>query len=64
MKQNKLGSLKAEDIVYVHSNLHLVSRKGEEYTSGHHKEWDVDAKNPNLELSLVALDIVDDASGS
>jgi hypothetical protein len=26
--------------------------------------WDVDAENPDLELSLAALDIVDDASGS
>jgi hypothetical protein len=64
MKSNKLGSQKAEDLVYVHSNLRLVSRKGEEYTSGPHKEWDVDAENPDLELSLAALDIVDDASGS
>jgi hypothetical protein len=64
VKRNRLGSQKAEDLVYVHSNLHLVSRKGEEYTSGPHKEWDVDAENPDLELSLVALDIVDDASGS
>ena len=48
----------------MHSNLCLVSHKGEEYTSGPHKEWDVDAENPDLELSLSALDIVDDASGS
>jgi hypothetical protein len=41
-----------------------MSCKGEEYTSGPHKEWDVDAENPELELCLVALDIVDDASGS
>jgi hypothetical protein len=64
VKRNRLGSQKAEDPVYVHSNLFLVSRKGEEYTSGPHKEWDVDAENPDLELSLSALDIVDDASGS
>jgi hypothetical protein len=61
---HRLGSQKTEDLVYVHSNLRLVSRKGEEYTSGPHKEWDVDVENPDLELSLVALDIVDDASGS
>jgi hypothetical protein len=64
VKRNRLGSQKAEDLVYVHSNLRLVSRKGEEYTSGPHKEWDVDAENPDLELSLSALDIDDDASGS
>jgi hypothetical protein len=59
VKRNRLGLQKAEDLVYVHSNLRLVFRKGEEYTSGPHKEWDVDAKNPELELSLA-----DDASGS
>ena len=64
VKRNRLGSQKVEDLVYVHSKLCLVSRKGEEYTSGPHKEWDVDAENPDLNLSLVALDIVDDASGS
>jgi hypothetical protein len=41
-----------------------VSRKGQEYTSGPHNEWDVDAKNLDLELSLSTHDIVDDASGS
>jgi hypothetical protein len=41
-----------------------VSRKGEEYTIGPHKGWDVDVENRDLELSLSALDIVDDASGS
>ena len=64
MKRNRLGSQKVEDLVYVHSNLRLVSCKGEEYTSGPHKEWDVEAENPDLELSIFALDIDDDASGS
>jgi hypothetical protein len=64
VKRNRLGSQKAEDLVYVHSNLCLVSRKGEEHTSGPHKEWDVDAESPDLGLSLATLDIVDDASGS
>ena len=52
-----MGSQNAEDLVYVHSNPCLVSRKGEEYTSGPHKEWDVEAENLDLELSLAALDI-------
>jgi hypothetical protein len=64
VKCNRLGSQKDEDLVYVHSNLHLVSRKGEEYTSRPHKEWDVDAESLDLELSLATLDIGDDASGS
>eukprot|EP00253_Pinus_taeda_P032307 PITA_32307 len=34
VKRNRLGSQKEEDIVYVHSNLHLASRKGLEYNNG------------------------------
>ena len=37
-KRNRLGSQKAEDLVYVHSNLHLASRRGPEYGNGHSKE--------------------------
>jgi hypothetical protein len=48
---------------FIFSTYNLIY-KGEEYTSGPHKEWDVDAENPDLEISLAALDIVDDASGS
>jgi hypothetical protein len=62
MKCNRLGSQKAEDLVNVHSNLRLVSCRGEEYANGPHKEWDVDAKCPDLELSLASLDIGDDAT--
>jgi hypothetical protein len=62
VKRNRLGSQKAEDLVYVYSNLLLVSCRGEEYASGPHKDWDVDAECPYLELSLVALDIGDDAT--
>jgi hypothetical protein len=64
VKRNRLGLQKDEDLVYVHSNLCLVSFKGDEYTSGPHKEWDVDAENLDLEFSLAALDIADDESGS
>jgi hypothetical protein len=64
VKRNMLGSQKVEDLVYVHSNLCLVSRRGEEYAIGPHKEWDVDAECPELELSLGSLDIGDDATAT
>jgi len=48
-----------EDLVFMHSNLCLVSRRGEEYATGLHKEWDVDAECRDLELSLGSLDIGD-----
>eukprot|EP00253_Pinus_taeda_P004206 PITA_04206 len=57
VKRNKLGSQKAEDLVYVLSNLRLASRRGPEYNSGPIKEWDVDAENPDFDLSFAALNI-------
>jgi hypothetical protein len=43
----------------VHSKLSFVSCRGEEYTSGPYKEWDVDLESSDLDLSLVALNIVE-----
>ena len=43
----------------MHSNLRLTSRRGPEYGNGPSKEWDVDPENPDLELSLVAMNIED-----
>ena len=57
MKCNRLGSQKVEDLVYVHSNLCLVSCRGPEYNSGPSKDWDVDPASPDLDLSLAALNI-------
>ena len=57
VKRNRLGSQKTEDLVYVHSNLCLASRRGLEYNSGPSKEWDVNVENPDLDLSLAALNI-------
>ena len=48
----------------MHPNLCLVSRRGEEYTNGPHKEWDVEAENPDFYLSLAALDINLSTSGA
>jgi hypothetical protein len=31
----------AEDLVFVHSNLHLLSRKSPEYLTGETRFWDV-----------------------
>ena len=64
VKRNRLGSQKAEDLVYVHSNLWLASRRGPEYGNGPSKEWDVDPENTDLDLSLAALNIEDHAHRS
>ncbi|MCO5579575.1 hypothetical protein L7F22_033432 [Adiantum nelumboides] len=41
LKRNRLGHKKADDLVYVHSNLRLLSRKEPSYASGPCKAWDV-----------------------
>ena len=63
MKRNRLGSQKVEDLVYVHSNLCLASRKGPEYNSGPCKNWDVEPESADLDLSLAALNIEESRSG-
>lgn len=40
-KRNRLGHKKADDLVYVHSNLRLISRKEPSYSSGPCQAWDV-----------------------
>ena len=41
IKRNRLASSRAEDLVYVHSNLRMLSRKKEDYTIGPSSFWDV-----------------------
>ncbi|MCO5548302.1 hypothetical protein L7F22_001759 [Adiantum nelumboides] len=41
LKRNRLGHSKADDLVYVHSNLKLISRKQPSYLSNPCKAWDV-----------------------
>lgn len=41
MKRNKLAPERAEDLVFVHNNLRLLSRKAEDYKTGPCRMWDV-----------------------
>nr|CAD1831664.1 unnamed protein product [Ananas comosus var. bracteatus] len=41
MKRNKIMPQRAEDLVYVHTNLRLLSRRAPEYIKGETKMWDV-----------------------
>lgn len=63
MKRNKIQPQRAEDLVYVHTNLRLLSRTSEIYTKGESKMWDVggDAFDPfdgagELEIADLSLD--------
>ncbi|KAK9991720.1 hypothetical protein SO802_026705 [Lithocarpus litseifolius] len=41
LKRNKMVPARAEDLVYVHSNLRLLSRRNEEYVNTSKKMWDI-----------------------
>ncbi|GAV71715.1 LOW QUALITY PROTEIN: hypothetical protein CFOL_v3_15205, partial [Cephalotus follicularis] len=41
-KRNKMTPKRAEDLVYIHSNLRLLLRKNPQYAQGETKMWDID----------------------
>ena len=41
MKRNKLKPQRVEDLVFVHNNLRLLSRRSPSYNEGESKMWDV-----------------------
>ncbi|XP_020265834.1 uncharacterized protein LOC109841315 [Asparagus officinalis] len=41
LKRNKMTPSRAEDLVYVHSNLRLLSRSSQEYQEGESRLWDI-----------------------
>ncbi|PNX78363.1 hypothetical protein L195_g034341 [Trifolium pratense] len=41
MKRNKLNPKRAEDLVYIHTNLRLLSRNNKSYKEGPTKMWDI-----------------------
>ncbi|KAM3216215.1 hypothetical protein P3L10_025656 [Capsicum annuum] len=59
-KRNKLATSRIKDLVFVHYNLRLLSRKKEKYINGPSKYWDVggdqfeveDTINNLIELSI------------
>ena len=41
MRRNRITPKRAEDLVFVHSNFRLLSRRRVEYTKGDSKKWDI-----------------------
>ncbi|KAJ1403117.1 Ribonuclease H-like superfamily [Sesbania bispinosa] len=66
MKRNRLNPKRAEDLVCIHTNLRLLSRKGKSYKEGESKLWDLagDEWDPSegvgvLEVASLSLDELD-----
>jgi hypothetical protein len=47
-KRNKLNATNADKLVYVHSNLRLLSRVTESYKKGPHAKWDVNPSDSTI----------------
>lgn len=60
-KRNQLTTQRTEDLVYVHNNVRMVSRKQPEYTSGPSKYWDIggDAADGDNILEIADLSLND-----
>ncbi|KAA0037153.1 Dimer_Tnp_hAT domain-containing protein [Cucumis melo var. makuwa] len=52
-----MTSQRAKDLVFIHSNLHLLSRKTPEYSKGETKAWDIEENAfDSLEVANLSLD--------
>lgn len=47
-KRNKLNAKNADKLVYIHSNLRLLSRANESYKKGPHSKWDIDPNDSTI----------------
>ncbi|XP_074580747.1 uncharacterized protein LOC141837203 isoform X2 [Curcuma longa] len=50
-KRHRSNSSFADNLVYVHSNLRLLSRRNPNYKYGIHKKWDVNSELPSVDES-------------
>ncbi|KAJ9560251.1 hypothetical protein OSB04_005411 [Centaurea solstitialis] len=56
VKRNRLNSKRADKLVFIHSNIRLLSRFSKDYKSGPHKKWDVNPESPYVEGSSARLE--------
>lgn len=56
IKRNRLNSVRADKLVYIHSNIRLISRFTSSYNDGPYRKWDIDAETSYLDDSVAKLD--------
>ncbi|KAH7842890.1 hypothetical protein Vadar_010247 [Vaccinium darrowii] len=54
VKRNRLATSQAEDLVFMHCNLRLLSSKSKKYTEGPSKYWDTSGYQFDIEGQEVA----------
>ncbi|GKC11047.1 putative hAT dimerization domain, ribonuclease H-like superfamily protein [Tanacetum coccineum] len=56
IKRNRLNTKRADKLVFVHSNIRLISRFSESYKEGPSKKWDVNPESAYLEASASRME--------
>ncbi|KAK1391295.1 DUF659 domain-containing protein [Heracleum sosnowskyi] len=56
VKRNRLNSLRADKLVYIHSNIRLLSRFTKSYNDGPYRKWDIDPETSYLDDSAARLE--------
>lgn len=55
-KRNKLNATRTDKLVFIHSNIRLLSRCSESYKKGPTRKWDINPENTFLEDSAMRLE--------
>lgn len=56
VKRNRLNSLRDDKLVYIHSNIRLISRFTASYNDGPYRKWDVNPETSHLDDSSARLE--------
>ncbi|KAK9048331.1 hypothetical protein SSX86_032706 [Deinandra increscens subsp. villosa] len=64
VKRNRLNCKRADNLVYVHSNIRLISRFSESYKEGQHKKWDMDPESTNMENPRLEVEDLEEDEGN
>lgn len=60
MKRNKITPQRGEDLVFVHTNLRLLSRRSPEYLLGDTRMWDIGGDSfDTMEGTVGVLEVAD-----
>ncbi|KAL4556044.1 hypothetical protein LXL04_038682 [Taraxacum kok-saghyz] len=56
VKRNRLNGPRADKLVFIHSNIRLLSQFSESYKAGPNKKWDINPESDHIESSSARLE--------